>query len=155
MAGLTARPLVRRARRYALTLPLRGSLHREALERIVPERLELAEPVVRYEFIRMLDSTGFGTYAGSAQVVPVRLCGAPGGYTHAMFLDAHPPIAGGRELWGFPQKLAKPSLKVERDTLWVPSTLGQPASRSARWDRSTEPYRGRRRCRSSPSRVSF
>jgi acetoacetate decarboxylase len=34
-----------------------------------------------------------------------------------MFLDAHPPIAGGRELWGFPQKLAAPSLTVERDTL--------------------------------------
>jgi hypothetical protein len=40
-----------------------------------------------------------------------------GGYTHAMFLDTHPPIAGGRELWGFPQKLATPVLKVERDTL--------------------------------------
>jgi acetoacetate decarboxylase len=34
-----------------------------------------------------------------------------------MFLNDHPPIAGGRELWGFPKKLAKPSLKVETDTL--------------------------------------
>ena len=40
-----------------------------------------------------------------------------GNYTHAMFLDAHPPIAGGRELWGFPQKLATPNLTVARDTL--------------------------------------
>ncbi|WP_204277059.1 acetoacetate decarboxylase family protein, partial [Escherichia coli] len=29
----------------------------------------------------------------------------------------HPPISGGRELWGFPQKLAGPKLAVERDTL--------------------------------------
>jgi acetoacetate decarboxylase len=89
----------------------------EVLQRIVPEPLEPVEPVVRYEFIRMPHSTGFGSYSGSAQVIPVRLNGEIGGYTHAMYLDAHPPIAGGRELWGFPQKLAAPSLKVERDTL--------------------------------------
>jgi len=34
-----------------------------------------------------------------------------------MFLDDHPPIAGGRELWGFPKKLAKPTLRAETDTL--------------------------------------
>ena len=34
-----------------------------------------------------------------------------------MFLDDHPPIAGGRELWGFPKKLAKPTLVKEIDTL--------------------------------------
>jgi acetoacetate decarboxylase len=27
------------------------------------------------------------------------------------------PIAGGRELWGFPKKLASPALGVEKDTL--------------------------------------
>src|SRR5262249_32867385 len=32
-------------------------------------------------------------------------------------LDAYAPISGGRELWGFPQKLAKPQLVVEHDTL--------------------------------------
>jgi acetoacetate decarboxylase len=40
-----------------------------------------------------------------------------GSYTHAMYLNDHPPIAGGRELWGFPKKLASPSLKVHIDTL--------------------------------------
>src|SRR5437870_6100870 len=34
-----------------------------------------------------------------------------------MFLNDHPPIAGGRELWGFPKKLAKPTLRAEIDTL--------------------------------------
>jgi len=90
---------------------------RDALEYVVPEPLELVDTIVRCEFIRMPDSTGFGTYSGSAQVIRVRLRGETGLYTRAMFLDAHPPIAGGRELWGFPQKLAKPSLSVERDTL--------------------------------------
>ncbi len=35
---------------------------REALEKVVPEPLTFDEPIVRYEFIRMLDSTGFGNY---------------------------------------------------------------------------------------------
>ena len=47
----------------------------------------------------------------------VSLNGRRGNYTHCMFLDDESAIAGGRELWGFPKKLANPSLKVEKDTL--------------------------------------
>jgi acetoacetate decarboxylase len=89
----------------------------EALRRVVPEPLELVEPVVNYEFIRMPDSTGFGDYTESGQVIPVRYQGETGGFTHQMFLNDHPPIAGGREIWGFPKKLAQPVLAVETDTL--------------------------------------
>jgi acetoacetate decarboxylase len=96
----------------------------EGLLRIVPAPLEIAEPVVKYEFIRMPDSTGFGDYTESGQVIPVRFKGQSGGYLHAMYLDDDPPIAGGRELWGFPKKLASPSLKLERDTLVGTLDLG-------------------------------
>lgn len=89
----------------------------EALRRVVPEPLEIMEPVVNYEFIRMPDSTGFGDYTESGQVIPVSFRGERGSYVHAMYLDCDPPIAGGRELWGFPKKLASPSLKVDKDTL--------------------------------------
>jgi len=89
----------------------------EVLRHVVPEPLDLVEPVVNYEFIRMPDSTGFGDYTESGQVIPVRFEGQAGGYTHQMFLNDHPPIAGGREIWGFPKKLAEPVLKVETDTL--------------------------------------
>lgn len=88
-----------------------------ALAKIVPKPLEVCEPIVKYEFIRMPDSTGFGDYTESGQVIPVRYKGESGGYTHAMFLDDDPPIAGGRELWGFPKKLASPTLRIEHDTL--------------------------------------
>ena len=88
-----------------------------ALRRVVPEPLEIIEPVVHYEFIRMPDSTGFGDYTESGQVIAVRYQGRTGSYTHQMFLNDHPPIAGGRELWGFPKKLAQPTLRVETDTL--------------------------------------
>jgi acetoacetate decarboxylase len=87
------------------------------LRELVPEPLQVDEPVVKYEFIRMPDSTGFGDYTESGQVIPVSFKGRKGGYTHCMFLNDHPPIAGGRELWGFPKKLAEPKLKAEIDTL--------------------------------------
>ncbi|NVM77513.1 acetoacetate decarboxylase [Duganella sp. SG902] len=89
----------------------------DALRAVVPEPLEIDEPIVKYEFIRMPDSTGFGDYTESGQVIPVRYQGRKGGFVHSMYLDDEGPIAAGRELWGFPKKLACPQLRVEKDTL--------------------------------------
>ncbi|MGA2842337.1 MAG: acetoacetate decarboxylase [Steroidobacteraceae bacterium] len=89
----------------------------EKLRAVVPEPLQIEEPLVKFEFIRMPDSTGFGDYTESGQVIPVRLGKETGGYSHAMYLNDGPPIFGGRELWGFPKKYAQPSLEVDRDTL--------------------------------------
>ena len=89
----------------------------DALAAVVPEPLEVAEPVVKYEFIRMPNSTGFGDYTETGQVIPVRFKGEEGVYVHSMYLDDEGPIAGGRELWGFPKKLASPKIAVESDVL--------------------------------------
>ena len=90
----------------------------DRLRAVVPEPLQLVDPIVNFEFIRMPDSTGFGDYTESGQVIPVRDTeGQPANFTHAMYLNDHAPIAGGRELWGFPKKLASPVLSVESDTL--------------------------------------
>ena len=89
----------------------------EKLRAVVPEPLQIGEPLVKYEFIRMPDSTGFGDYTESGQVIPVSFEGRKGNYTHCMFLNAHPPIAGGRELWGFPKELAEPTLQANVDSL--------------------------------------
>jgi len=40
-----------------------------------------------------------------------------GGYVHAMHLDDDAPIAGGREIWGFPKKLASPKISHEGDVV--------------------------------------
>lgn len=87
------------------------------LAEVVPAPLEIVAPIVKYEFIRMPDSNGFGDYTESGQVIPVRFRGETGAYVHAMFLDDGPPILGGRELWGFPKKLANPSLTVHQQTI--------------------------------------
>jgi acetoacetate decarboxylase len=89
------------------------------LRAMVPDPLEFdeREALVKYEFIRMPDSNGFGDYTESGQVIPVSFRGRRGSYTHCMFLNDERPIAGGRELWGFPKKLAQPTLRTEIDTL--------------------------------------
>ena len=89
----------------------------DALRALIPAPLELADPVVKFEFIRMPDSTGFGDYTESGQVIPVKFNGEHGGFVLSMFLNDHPPIAAGRELWGFPKKLGQPDLRVHTDTL--------------------------------------
>nr|NGX34051.1 putative acetoacetate decarboxylase [Candidatus Anoxychlamydiales bacterium] len=88
-----------------------------ALKEVVPEPLQIKEPLVKYEFIKMPDSSGFGSYTESGQVIPITYKGKKGSYVHSMYLDSEAPISGGREIWGFPKKLAYPSLKVEKDTL--------------------------------------
>lgn len=102
-------------RREFFIITYRTDLDR--LREVVPEPLKVTEPLVNYEFIRMPDSTGFGDYTESGQVIPVEYEGVAGGYTHAMYLNDHPPIAAGRELWGFPKKLAMPTLETHTDTL--------------------------------------
>jgi acetoacetate decarboxylase len=91
----------------------------EALRAVVPEPLTVANGLVHYEFIRMPDSSGFGDYTESGQVISVLdPQGRPANYTHSMYLDDEGPIAGGREIWGFPKKLASPKLCVDgKDTL--------------------------------------
>lgn len=91
----------------------------ERLRQVVPEPLQIDvnNPLVTYEFIRMPDSTGFGDYTESGQAIPVTYQGEKGTYVHAMYLDDHAPTAGGREIWGFPKKMGYPKLEVDKDVL--------------------------------------
>ena len=89
----------------------------DLLRAVVPEPLEIVEPIVKYEFIKMPDSTGFGDYTETGQVIPVRYKGEEGVYVHSMYLDDDAPIAGGREIWGFPKKLGFPKVVHEGEVI--------------------------------------
>ncbi|HUB63819.1 MAG TPA: acetoacetate decarboxylase [Methylocella sp.] len=89
----------------------------DALRAVVPEPLEITDPIVKFEFIRLPDTTGFGDFTECGQMIPVRFRGEKGIYVHSMYLDSEAPIAGGREIWGFPQKLARPKLNHESEVL--------------------------------------
>lgn len=89
----------------------------EALAKVIPAPLMPADPIVKFEFIKMPDSSGLGSYTESGQVIPVTFNGDAGGFTHAMYLDSEAGIASGRELLGFPKILAQPKLEVRNDAL--------------------------------------
>ncbi|GAA2250840.1 hypothetical protein GCM10010430_37170 [Kitasatospora cystarginea] len=87
------------------------------LERLVPEPLRIAEPTVRFEVIRMPDTTGLGDYTESGQLLSVEYQGERGEYVLAMYVDSLPAIASGREISVYPKKLGAPRLAVDSDTL--------------------------------------
>jgi acetoacetate decarboxylase len=125
----------------------------EVVRAQLPEPLEpVASPIVHYEWIRMPDSSGFGSYTETGSVIPCRLRGEEMNFISQMYLDDYPPIAAGREIWGFPKKYAHPKLEVmirlpARFTTagsslpwgpWATSTRAWPETARRRW----------RRCRS-------
>lgn len=90
----------------------------DAIRAALPAPLEPdGSGLVLYEFIRMPDSAGFGDYTESGVVIPALFRGWPVNFTAQMYLDDEPPIAGGREIWGFPKKHGNPRLSVIQDTL--------------------------------------
>ena len=89
----------------------------DAVRAALPEPLEPIGSTVNYEWIRMPDSSGFGGYTESGTVIPCRFNGEDVNFVHQMYLDDDPPIAAGREIWGFPKKYAHPKLEVVKDTL--------------------------------------
>jgi acetoacetate decarboxylase len=90
----------------------------EVIRCAVPEPLEPnKDDIVMYEFLRMPDSSGFGSYSESGIVIPCMFGKEEVNYTVQMYLDCSPPIVAGREIWGFPKKDALPKLEVIHDTL--------------------------------------
>lgn len=89
----------------------------EKLQEVVPAPLKVVSNVVKYEFMKMPDAHGFGSFTESGQVIEVEFEGKRGQYSHMMFLDDLAPIAAGREIWGFPKKYGNPTLTIDVDTV--------------------------------------
>jgi acetoacetate decarboxylase len=94
-----------------------------AIKEALPGGLVAPKPLVKFEFMKMPDSAGFGSFQESGQAIPVIFehegVKQEGLYIHRMYLssDCLPPTAGGREIWGFPKKLGTPELVVDGDSL--------------------------------------
>ncbi len=89
----------------------------DALRAVVPEPLEIDDPLVRFEVMRMNDVSSFGPYTEAGQAVPVRFGAERGEYLHAMYLDNFPATASGRELSAYPKVLGSPELSVDQAAL--------------------------------------
>jgi acetoacetate decarboxylase len=71
---------------------------RGALSKMVPESLEIDQPLVRFEVMKMPDTTGYGAYVECGQAAVVRMGQEHGEFLLGMYLDNLPAIAAGREL---------------------------------------------------------
>jgi len=89
----------------------------DALRAGVPEPLEIDEPLVRFEVMRMGDVSGYGPYTESGQAVPVRFGRDRGEYLHAMYLDNFAATASGREVGAYPKVIGTPKLYVDSGAL--------------------------------------
>ena len=84
----------------------------EVVRAQLPEPLEPSGQVVHFEWIKMPDSSGFGSYTESGLVIPARLNGEEVNFVSQMYLDDDPPIAAGREMGlvrGYDVQIAKQS----------------------------------------------
>ncbi len=90
----------------------------DALRAALPEPLEPAPGnLAFYEWMKMPDASGFGDYEESGSGILALWEGTPCNFSVQMYLDDEPPIAAGREIWGFPKKYGVPRLSVVKDTL--------------------------------------
>jgi acetoacetate decarboxylase len=90
----------------------------QALAMDLPKPLEPVEhSLVHFEWIKMSDSSGFGSYTESGMVIPCRFRGKGVNFVAQIYLDDDPPISAGREIWGFSKKYAHPQLEIVKDTL--------------------------------------
>ncbi len=90
---------------------------RDAIRAQLPEPLEPAGDTVSVQWLDLPDGEGFGAYSAAAQIIPCTYKGMECNFVSQMYVDNTPPLAGGREIWGYPMKYGKSILKVEGDTL--------------------------------------
>lgn len=88
-----------------------------AIREALPEPLMPAGDTVAVQWLDLPDGEGFGAYSAAAQIIPCTFKGEACNFVSQMYVDNTPPLAGGREIWGYPMKYGKAVLKVTGDTL--------------------------------------
>ncbi|TAD88513.1 MAG: acetoacetate decarboxylase [Alphaproteobacteria bacterium] len=98
-------------------LILRYRTDLDAIRHALPEPLEPEGDTVSVQWLNLPDGTGFGAYAATLQAIPCRLGALACTFLTQMYVDNAPPLAAGREIWGYPMKYGQPQLAVASDTL--------------------------------------
>lgn len=90
----------------------------EAAADLLPEGLVLTDPAMAsLMFVKYPFST-LGAYLEVILGVPCTLEGEGRFYIAHIVVDTDMPQAGGREIWGFPKKIAAISIEEEADIIW-------------------------------------
>ena len=84
---------------------------------MLPEPLMPDGDTVSVQWLDLPDGQGFGAYSAALQAIPCTFNGEKCNFLTQMYVDNCPPLAGGREIWGYPMKYGIATLKTESDTL--------------------------------------
>lgn len=101
--------------RQYLVISYKTSL--DAIRTALPEPLQPVGDTVSVQWLDLPDGEGFGAYAAAAQIIPCTFDGGTCNFVSQMYVNNTPPLAGGREIWGYPMKYGLAVLKVNGDTL--------------------------------------
>jgi acetoacetate decarboxylase len=97
----------------------------EAALAAIPAALELVEPATATLSFYWYPFTTFGPYNEAIISLNVAHKGKPLTLIQQIMVDTEPPMLAGREIWGFPKKLATIAFRRERDMIF--GTLERPA----------------------------
>jgi acetoacetate decarboxylase len=97
----------------------------EAVLDALPKVLALSEPATAVLSFYEYPWTTFGPYNEAILSLLVEHKGRPMTYIQQIMVTTEPPMLAGREIWGFPKKLASIDFKLERDMIF--GTLERPA----------------------------
>ncbi len=84
---------------------------------MLPEPLEPDGDIVSVQWLDLPDGEGFGAYQAALQAIPCLFKGEKCNFLTQMYVDNCPPLAGGREIWGYPMKYGIARLETASDTL--------------------------------------
>lgn len=97
----------------------------EAALDVLPVPLGLSEPATAVLSFYEYPWSTFGPYNEAILSLTVEYKGRPLIYIQQIAVTTEPPMLGGREIWGFPKKLAAIGFQSERDMIF--GTLERPA----------------------------
>ena len=110
--------------RNAQAISIKFETEPESALDVLPAPLELIEPAAANLSFYWYPFTTFGPYHEAILRLYARHEGKPLTYIAQIFVDTEPPMLAGREVWGYPKKLAK--IGFERDKDMVVGWLERP-----------------------------
>lgn len=85
------------------------------LARFIPDEFELAGDVIEVFLMESPDAGPLGQYNEGGVVIPVKYDGQPGGHVAFEYVETDDSLAAGREIWGYPKKIADVPLSFAPD----------------------------------------
>jgi len=111
--------------RNAQAIAIKFETDLDAALEALPAPLQLIEPATANLSFYWYPFTTFGPYHEVILRLYAQHEGKPLTYVQQIFVDTEPPMLAGREIWGFPKKLATIGLARDRDM--IVGTLERPA----------------------------